>query len=216
MTQPGFELAVHAGGRLKRELGTELLELQEALSAAQTDYMLAQAPGMQAPMERATFVLGELNATLEFLFDDGREDENDARLAALQEAHRDSLSQDARALALEGFAGPAQLHRDRMSGLGGFEVALIDEAPQLAKGLREQSAGKLVGEPTNAQKAALDLRNRIATLLYGRMNQVRNAARSVFRGQPEVVKKVTSAYQRRRRAETRKGAEGAEGVEEGE
>jgi len=140
-----------------------------------------------------------------FLFDDGKEDENDARLAVIQEAHRDSLSQDAVALALEAFAALAEQHRDRMSGLGGFDVALIDEAGTLAKRLREHSAGKLVGEPTNAQRAALDLRNRIATLLVGRMAQMRTAARFVFRGHPEVVRKMTSAWQRKKRAEGRKG-----------
>jgi len=69
-----------------------------------------------------------------------------------------------------------------VAGLGGFDNALIDEASALAKRLREQSAGKLVGEPASAQKAALELRNRIATLLCARMTQVRSAARFVFRG----------------------------------
>jgi len=205
MKLPGFELAVQGGGNLKRELGAEVLELQEALSVADTAYMLSIAPDQKAPMERATFVLSEMSATLEFLFDDGKDDENDARLAVLQEAHRDSLSQDAVALALEAFAALAEQHRDRMSGLGGFDVALIDEAGTLAKKLREHSAGKLVGEPTNAQRAALDLRNRIATLLVGRMAQMRTAARFVFRGHPEVVRKMTSAWQRRKRAGGRKG-----------
>ncbi len=204
VVRPGFELAVHGAGRIKRELGAEILELQEALSAAHTDYMLTQAPDLQSPIERAQFVVSELHATLEFLFDDGQDDENDARLDALQETHRDSLSQDAVALALEAYAGLAQMHRDRLSGLGGFDGAMIDEATGLAKSLRERSAGKLVGEPANKQKAALDLRNRIATLLYERMGQVRSAARFVFRGDAEVVRKVTSAWQRRRRAEGRR------------
>lgn len=74
---------------------------------------------------------------------------------------------------------------------------MVDEARELAKRLREQSANKLVGEPANLQRAALELRNRIASLLITRMNKVRSAARFAFRSDPEIVRRVTSSYERK-------------------
>jgi hypothetical protein len=96
-------------------------------------------------------------------------------------------------------------HRDSTGlGLGGFDGSLIDEARALAKKLRERSAQKIVGVPPGEQRQALELRNRIATLLHDRMNRVRAVARFVFRNQPDLVRRVTSSYQRDRRAAARR------------
>jgi hypothetical protein len=54
------------------------------------------------------------------------------------------------------------------------------------------------------QRAALDTRNRLATLLYERIQLVRTAARFVYRKQPDVVRTVTSAYRRKRVADYRR------------
>ncbi|WP_437939441.1 hypothetical protein [Sorangium sp. So ce341] len=54
-----------------------------------------------------------------------------------------------------------------------------------------------------AQEALL-LRNKLAALLVERMGLVRSAARFVFRSQPEIVREVTSAYERRKRAAARR------------
>lgn len=116
------------------------------------------------------------------------------------------LTLDTLAAALDDYAGFAELHRSRMDGLGGFDVALIDEARERARELRERSAQRIVGEPS-AQREALDLRNRMATLLYERMQTVRAAARFVFRHNPETVRRVTSAYQRQRVARHRRRQE---------
>jgi hypothetical protein len=50
---------------------------------------------------------------------------------------------------------------------------------------------------------ALQLRNRLAMLVYDRILLVRAAARFVFRGHPDLVKKVGSHYSRKRRAALR-------------
>jgi hypothetical protein len=50
----------------------------------------------------------------------------------------------------------------------------------------------------------IDLRNRLVTLLDQRVSKVRRAARYVFRDHPEVVRQVTSAYERKRRVETKR------------
>ena len=95
--------------------------------------------------------------------------------------------------------------------LGGFDAALIEEARALAKKLRERSAQKLVGVPPGEQRAALELRNRVATLLHDRMNRVRAAARFVFRHDPDLVRRVTSAYQRQRRNAANRARAGQQG-----
>jgi hypothetical protein len=195
VTKPGLELAAR-DGLFNEQLGSDILELQEAMQAAQTHYLLtAQAPG-ELPTKRAEFVLRELQATLEYMFDDGIEDVEDARLERLAEAHQNASSQDALAAALDDYSGLAEVHRQKLEGLGGFDTRLIDEAKELAKQLRERSADKLTNASTIAQKQALDLRNRLATLLYRRINTVRAATRFVFRNNPDIVRKATSTYQR--------------------
>jgi hypothetical protein len=210
-TRPGLEQAV-TGGQFRPELGQEILELQEATQAAQTQYLLTvTAP--DSPAERAEFVLSELVAGLEYLFDDGVRDDDDQRLERLGSVHANPTSQDALATALDDYAGLADLHRDRLTQLGAFEVALIDEARALAVAMREVSAKKLAGASTDAQKQALELRNRLASMLHDRMQLVRSAARYVFRRDPETVRRVTSAYQRQRVARYRKNRETVDDTE---
>ena len=60
---------------------------------------------------------------------------------------------------------------------------------------------------SEASRAALALRNKLVVLLMGRMSAVRAAARFVFRGQPEIVREVTSEYERRRPAAGRRAKE---------
>lgn len=205
IVQPGLDLVAREGG-FSLGLGQEILEIQEATQAAQTQVSLSVAAPSEPPMARAEFILREIVTTAEFAFDDGVLDVEDARLDALATRHESPTSQDALAAALDDYAGFAAMHRGKLDGLGGFDVALIDEASVRARELRERSAQRLVGEPS-AQREAIDLRNRLATLLYERMQTVRSAARFVFRNEPDVVRRVTSAYQRRRVALRRQRGE---------
>ncbi len=202
--RPGLEQAV-SGGQFREELGQEILELQEATQVAQTAYLLTVSRP-ESPMDRAQFVLGELRAALEFIFDDGVDDEDDVRVERLAQAHANALSQDAVALALEDYAGLAEMHRERIAELGAFEIGMIQEARELAANLRALSAERLAGTVNDEQRRALDLRNRLAALLHQRMQLVRAAARYVFRHHPDIAKRATSAYQRQRTARHRHAA----------
>jgi hypothetical protein len=203
--QRGLDSAATKSDKLlTAKTGGEILSLQRAAQDAHTAYLLAVDPKNSDPMERGQYVLGEITATLEWLFDDGVEDEKDAKLARLEEVHADDDSTDAMASALDDYATLAQQHRAEMDGLGGFDPKLIDEARSLAVTLRDRPVTPLaLPEKT---REALALRNKIVTLLVDRMNRVRSAARFVFRDQPEIARQVTSAYERRRRAASRRVA----------
>jgi hypothetical protein len=112
------------------------------------------------------------------------------------------------ALALEGYAELAGRHRDPLSKIAGFDVNLVEEARVLAAALRQQSAAALIRTTPDAQRQALALRNRLLMLLIDRVKRVRRAAAYVFRNNPEIVRKFTSAYERRQRSARRKAKEG--------
>ncbi|MEO7329042.1 MAG: hypothetical protein ABI193_10715 [Minicystis sp.] len=205
---PGLESAASKNGngvpKMTAKTGEEILSLQRAAQEAQTRYLLVVDPGNTAELtERARFLLDEMTATLEWLFDDGVEDEKDAQLARLGAAHADDpQSADALASALDDYATLCKPHEAEMDGLGGFEVAYIAEANALAAELRGRPAQ---ATPMSEQaRAAITLRNRMVTLLWERMSTVRGAARFVFRKQPDLVREATSAYERRRRAASRR------------
>jgi len=201
VTRRGLELAVCQRTEqpgLGPANGTEILSLQEAAQQAQTAYLTLGHPDKPS-VERAGLLLKELAAGLEWLFDDGVDDEWDERLAKLDEKHaEDPASNDALASALDDYAGLAKLVEADLEELPEFNVAWIAEAVELAKSLRERPTGGRTLTPE--QQTAIDLRNRVCLLLTRRMNVVRAAARYVFRHDPEILRRATSAYERRRRA----------------
>jgi len=73
---------------------------------------------------------------------------------------------------------------------------MIAEGETLARQLRERPTTPTSPENT---RRALDIRNRVATLLVDKMALVRAAARFVFRNQPEISRLATSSFERRRR-----------------
>jgi hypothetical protein len=190
--------------RLSADTGEEILSLQRAGQEAHTRWLLV-VKVKEDVMTRAWLVLGEITDTLEFLFDDGVEDENDKRLAALSTTHADMPNTaDALANALSDYAFLAEPHREQMDGLGGFDVKMIDEAKELAEKLRNRPPS--AREASVESREALVLRNKIVNLMTVRMNLVRAAAKFVFRGQAAIIKKATSAYERKRRAEAARAA----------
>ncbi len=199
--RPGLALA---GAKLPPNIGAEILELQDALQTAQTDYLLTVAPAQPDVRARAEYVLGEITAALEWLLDDGVEDDRDKQLAALKAEYADgSVSTDSLAAELSDYAGLARQEAEGLEGLGGIELVLIDEAEQLAKVLRERPT---TASPPENTRRALDLRNRLATLLVARVATVRAAVRFVFRNHPEIAREVGSTYTRRKRAMSRRVA----------
>ena len=201
LLRPGLSLA---GPKLLRSVGDEILELEDALQAAQTDYLLTVAPSQPDVRARAEFVLGEITSVIDWYLDDGKDDDRDKQLAALRSEYSEGTSStDVLAAALADYAGLARREATGLEGLGGFELSLIDEAEQLAQQLRERST---LPTPAETTRRALDVRNRMATLLIERMSLVRTAARFVFRHHSEIAKEAGSSYVRRKRAAARRAA----------
>ncbi len=188
------------------DLATEIRELQLAVAASHSDYLVLVQSAAAAPLDRAEYVLGEIRSTLEFLFDDGKQDDSDTQLDNLRAAFADAASQDAIALALEGYAELAARNLDALGKLDGFDIALVEEARLLANSLRQQSAVALTHTTADEQRQALALRNRLLTLLIDRVKRVRKAAQYVFRNFPDIARKFTSPYERRQRTARRKAS----------
>jgi hypothetical protein len=208
----GLEMAVNPNAspdrKLSADTGKEILSLQRAGQEAHTRWLLVVKMNEDVT-SRGWVVLDEITDTLEFMFDDGVEDENDKRLATLSTTHAEMPNTaDALANALSDYAFLAEPHRAVMDGLGGFDAKMIDEAKQLAEKLRNRPPS--AAEASVESREALVLRNKIVNLMSGRMNLVRSAAKFVFRGQPAIIKKATSAYERRRRAEAARAKKKAE------
>jgi hypothetical protein len=199
---PGLETA---GAKLPADMDTIILATLEAAQKSHTRYQLVVEPGGGPALRaRGEFVLSEITSTLEWHFDDDIEDDDDARLANLTELHGAlGDSSDAMALALEDFATLAAPHRDAINGLGGFDAALIDEAPRLAAELRALPRTR---ERTPEAAAALADRNAKVAALYALVRTTRAAARFVFRAHPDIVREATSAWERKRRAAARRAA----------
>jgi hypothetical protein len=103
-----------AGSLLDRDLAEEIRLLVRALGDAQTEYLLAVNASEDDSTPRARFVLSELMDAIDFLLDDGTEDERDAQFAALSEAHENIDSQDDLAAALDDFATLAKTLRTEL------------------------------------------------------------------------------------------------------
>jgi len=61
--RPGL---AQAGSKLSSTIGTEILELHEAVQTAHTEYLLTVAPVQTDVRARAEFVLSEIKAALEW------------------------------------------------------------------------------------------------------------------------------------------------------
>lgn len=204
---PGLVSAV--GAHFAATAPDDLVALVKELTDAQTHYRLLVGKGRAAPIDRAQWVLSEIRATLTWVFEGGAAGDQEQQLLALAEAHDAAQSQDAVAAALFEYAELAARNREAIQGVGGFDVAWIEEARALGQALREASAG-----PAEALKpeirAALELRNRLGILLYNRMQTARAAFRFVFRHHPDIARKASSTYERRRSERRRRRQEKAE------
>jgi hypothetical protein len=210
LLRPGLS---QAGSKLPPNIGTELLDLQDALQTAQTDYLLTVAPTQQDVRARAEYVLSEIAAALEWWLDDGIEDDRDRQLAAIKSEYADgSNSTDTIAAELADTVALARQEVEGLKGLGGFDPALLDEAERLSKLLRERPTTPMPAENT---RRALDIRNRIATLVVNKMYLIRAAARFIFRNHPEIARGAGSSYLRRHRSAARKSAKSQSAVESG-
>lgn len=189
--------------RLSPTIGQEIDELQQAVRRADTLYLLAAGGPSADLMGRASVVLADISGTLEFLLDDGQEDERDLQLSNVREANAEPTSHDKMALALEQYADLAAEFQEDLDDLDTFDVRILDVARELAVQLRERSAPQ---PSDDSAEQAKRLRNQLWTLLQDRMRRLRAVARYVYRAHPEIARKATSAYERRQRAESRRRA----------
>lgn len=213
--RPGIINAVNDGA-LEETIRTDLRELVVVICNTQAQYRAVTAETLDAPVERAEFLLSEIRQCLEYIFDDGVTDKQDAELARLTESHTDTSTHDALALSLEGFAYYANRFRERLSTLAEFDPAMLDEALVVANRLREQSGLKLSSDEREQQRIELNLRNRLLTLLDERVKRTRRAARFIFRNHPDIARLFGSSYERRSRARRRAAQRAAKEVTETE
>lgn len=199
---PGFA-GVAEASQVTDKTATEIRELQLAVTAAHSEYLVLVETPDGTPMDRAEFVLSELRSTLDFVFDDGKQDDADEQLLNLQKEFAGASSQDAIALALDAYAELASRYLDRLSKIEGFDVNLVAEARSLAAQVRQRSASALTRNPAE-QRQVLSLRNRLLTLLLDRVRLVRRTAQYVFRNYPDISRRFTSAFERRQRAARRR------------
>ena len=191
-------------GRLPKSTGDDIVSLVHATQEAQTKLLLLVDPVVVDEGDRARFLIDELESALEFLLDDDVTEEADAQLAALQAFHaqggqRSSVLHQA----LSDYAALAESLQARLVEVDeSFDVAHIAEARAL--GTKLAAAPAAPPPAAEVVKSAVLTRNGMLTLLSNKVAQVRKAAAHVFRAFPETYREVTSTYERRRRAATRR------------
>ncbi|AGP35269.1 hypothetical protein BE04_16930 [Sorangium cellulosum] len=190
--------------RLPASSSEELLSIVHAVQEAQTRLLLIIDPAVTDLGERARFLVDELESALEFLLDDDVDEPADAQLARLKEFHaQDGQRSSALSQALRDYAGLAESLEDRLVEADEeFDVRLIAEARKLAEDLQRRTLEAIPERATSA--AATTIRNQLLHLMLERVGAIRKTAAHVFRRHPEIVREVTSAYERRRRAASRR------------
>jgi hypothetical protein len=199
----GLPGLVRVASKLPQETSGEIVSLIHAIGAAHTAMLLIVDPIVADLGGRAREVLNALESTIELELDDDIHEPADDKLQALKDFDADAgESSVALGQSLSNFAGLAEELRDRLVKADtAFDPALVTEARDLSKKLLEKQA-QPAPESTEAANARL-LREQLLTLLMQRVGKVRSAARHVFRDHPDIVREVTSAYSRWRRAEHR-------------
>ncbi|WP_437877204.1 hypothetical protein [Sorangium sp. So ce513] len=190
--------------RLPASASDELLSIIRAVQEAQTRLLLIVDPAVTDVGERARFVVDELESALEFLLDDEVDEPADAQLARIKEFHaQDGQRSSALSQALRDYAGLAETLKDRLVEADEeFDVRLIAEARKLAEDLQRRALE--TAPEAGASAAAATIRNRMLHLMVNRVAAIRKTAAHVFRRHPEIVREVTSAYERRRRVAARR------------
>jgi hypothetical protein len=182
----------------------EIVVLYSLTQDAQTRALLSATStgGAVHPRFEAEKLAGDMLAAADSYLDDGVENDDDARLRAVRDAHANDASTDAAlAGALHDYAALVETLLPGIDGYGDFTAAWITRARELVAALRVAPKGA-VGA-TRADAALLDARNRLATLLARRLRLVRAKSRFVFRDHPTVLREATSSYERRRRSAAR-------------
>lgn len=179
----------------ERRIGAELLELQEALQAASSDYRALSRGGEYQNMDRALFVLNELQEVLMFLAYEDPKSVDIERLALLRAVYGDAAAASDVAAALQNYGTFAAMYYPEVQGLGGFDALLIKEGFAHARRLRQFALEQSEASEREIQ-AALQLRNRIATLLCDRLERARRVIRFAFRNHVDLFQLIAGPQHR--------------------
>lgn len=187
-------LAPHAA-RIGEDVAAELVYLADQIRVA--DSMIAQGR-ISEPEKlilRGRPILVRLRSALEVVVDDGVRDEKDTVVEALRKKHGSVPSRKAElSTALAAYADCCNLFRAELSNLAGFDLALIEEAAQIADALSASGIGTKVDT-----KSAMARRNRLVSVTRSRIAKVRRIARYTFSDHPDVVATFFSAFMREQR-----------------
>lgn len=193
--------------RLPLATAEELRSLVRAVQEAQTRLLLQVDPVVVDLGDRARTLVDELESAIEFTLDDGVQEEADLKLEQIKAFHsQDGQRSDVLAQALRNYAALAgELVTRIQEDDEDFDPSLITEARALANQLAARGpAAQATEEARKKSRALASTRNRLLHLLVDRVRLVRRAAAHVFKGHPAILREVTSAYERRRRAEARR------------
>ena len=189
--------------RLPLSTADELASLTRAVTTANTALLLIVDPAVVDLGSKANELIDNLESAIEFLLDDDVHEAADDQLAEIKAFDADAgQSSIALAQSLNSYAALAEQLKPRLTAVDtAFDVGAIDAARSLARELLDRPA-QPTSQSSEAREARL-LRNQLLVLAMDRLNRVRKAARHVYRHHPNLVRQVTSAYQRRKRAELR-------------
>lgn len=187
---PGLEDSEPAF-KLESGIATEVVELLDAVFESQRRYEARRRDGARLSSRKARSMLASVRLALEpVCADAGSLRPLDDR-SQHESAHRDLIAKLERALELLQAYGS---HPDVKAFLApSLPLEIEAELQALRTALFHRA---LVAEE-------LRLRNRLAQALLARIGRVRRAARKVFHNHPTIVREVTSAYERHRRARHR-------------
>lgn len=184
-----------AGPRMFEGIPSKVVDLVKLGQEAHVDYLLTVNPSASKELLLQVQTLTDkIESVLEYVFDDGVEDEKDAQLAAVKANDSDTI--DGMALDLEEVVGLATLHLDLMKTVPLFDEAWLAQGKAAAEALRALPPGRY---STPEAKAKIGRRNQIFSLIAKNVREIRAAARLVFSSHPDIYRQFTSAYERRRR-----------------
>jgi len=191
------------GTRLAADAPVMLRALLAMASDLQIKFLVASQPAATKDMlERADWLIRELEAAIAYYLDDGVVTEDDAKLAAVQAEYADPESIDKKGLALKAWAALTGPFGEKLHGVGDFDRACIAEADKLGDELL--AIPERSGPLSEEAKAALADRNRCLHAIARRVGEVQKASDFVFRHFPEIAAKAHSTWMRLRRAEARR------------
>jgi chromosome segregation ATPase len=181
---------------LPKKIGEEIRSLAMACQYIQSQAMFAKgsSPKKKQHIERGALVVERLSRALEFILEDDLEEPADEILRIAKARYAENASQAQLAQSLSDFAALAESLKERLAKLQGFNLALIEEAKELAAQVVKEAA-----QPGVQASQDIQLRDRLLTLLAKRLASVRRAVRYVFEDHPDIIRLVTSVYQRHRR-----------------